>query len=181
MKIKSVKFIMSMILAVTVVYSCADQPDEQPVSVQESLTRIITHSSDMTLGEHTFKREVTMQVNLNQQGEIETVDVLSRTLDGVEMEKVGDGKWTVSAVVSVGEGSGNGSSPVSGTAGVEYEECETERTLISFVPNPLAPQASLCIYDTVTTCFETGFDSQGVLTTIFTMDEGIEFGVCSLL
>ncbi len=181
MKIKSVKYLMSIMLSVFVLYGCADQADEAPVAVEDSLTRIITHSSDMTVGGQTFKKEVTMQVNLNRSGEVESVEVLSRTLDGMEMERVDEGKWTVSMVVSTGQGSGNSTLPVSGAAGVEYEECETDYTLVSFVPNPLLPQASVCIYDTVTTCYETGYDSNGVLTTIFTMDEGTSFGICNLL
>lgn len=162
-----------------VLFGCASENDENPVDITSSLSEIITHTSEVSIGEYTFKKELTVRVTFSPEGEPLSTEVLSRTLDGVEMDRVADGKWSIS--ITVGEEAGQRSSNTlnNGATAVESEDCDTVSSLIGVVPNPIPLGPSLCIYSTETTCYETGYDSNGVLTTIITVEDGVAFGICS--
>ncbi|GEM_PF-3092175 len=167
------------IFAFFAVLGCAPEAEEIPATVDDITTERITYTSEISIGSHTFTKETTVQFTISPDGELLTSEVLSRTLDGVEMERVGDDNWSIAVVTGKnGESQERNPSGMAGTV-TESEDCDTDYTLIGVIPNPSPFGPDLCMYSTETTCFRSGYDSNGVYTTVITVEDGYAFATCT--
>ncbi len=168
---------MSFSLVALLFFGCANEEDDQPVAIDEVVSEIFDYTSDVQVGDHIFKMETKLEVRVNGQGELVSSQVLSKTIDGMEMETINDGRWSIAISLKTEQRTQSESeTPFPGD-----EDCETETTLIAVVNNPLHPLApGLCVYNEETTCYRSGYDSDGVLTTIITVDDNLAFGACNI-
>ncbi|GAB5526996.1 MAG: hypothetical protein Roseis2KO_48680 [Roseivirga sp.] len=179
MKNLQIKYFMSLVLGVLLIFGCAEEQDDQPVAIDEVVTETINYASDVQVGDHTFKKETTVLVTYNSEGELLSNEVLSKTLDGVEMEQVKDNLWSVSLTFGVNTGSRLPASDVSGPIQTESEDCDTEYDYILTIPNPIGEDR--CLFAVEEVCWMSGYDSEGIYTVVMTVDDRYEIGKCEII
>jgi hypothetical protein len=179
MKTKQIKPIATLLILAIAFFGCADQVEETPVDIQDSLSRVFTNITDIQVGENTYKKETTVRVVIDENGNLVSSEVLSITLDGAEMQQMESNRWAINMATGVITGNQGVNQSAAGLTDAIDEICESVSTVIGFVPVPLNPMAGLCVINTETTCYNSYIGDDGVLTTEISVDNSISLGACT--
>lgn len=162
----SIKLFVLITLSITI-FSCSN---DESATEPDNFTEIVELKSQINVAGKDLDQTITTRVNFNKEGELISEEILSIQLGDQFIENSSSNdSWNF--VFEPAEKSAEIFQPRSSVSGTDCDPAVVTRQTIfvqipNFIQNPLAPTITVpvgCLTTTTQTCYEGGYNSDGVL------------------